>query len=57
MKFKLYLTKEYIVEDKLIKESTEIPFIWDEGNYACDCNRSKFIKEQCDRNFYKFRIK
>ncbi len=54
MKFKLsYKEKEYIIEDNLSKkpEDDEIPFIWEDGNYACDCNRSQFIQEQCDENF------
>lgn len=54
MKFKLkYKEKIYIVEDNLEK-GEEIPYIWDEGNYACDCNRSLFIQRQCDENFPKF---
>lgn len=48
MKFKLkFEGKEYIVEDELAKKdpdsTNEIPYIWDEGNYSCDCNRSLFI--------------
>ena len=26
-------------------------FMWTEGNYDCDCNKSMFIQEQCDPNF------
>lgn len=28
-----------------------IRFMFEEGNYCCDCNRSIFIQEQCDENF------
>jgi hypothetical protein len=24
---------------------------WEEGNYACDCNRSSFINQYCDSSF------
>src|ERR1700733_2369399 len=26
-------------------------YMFEYGNYSCDCNRSSFIKEQCDPNF------
>lgn len=26
-------------------------YMYNEGNYACDCNRSQFIAEQCDASF------
>jgi len=26
-------------------------FIWEEGNYSCDCNRSDFIKIYCNEYF------
>jgi hypothetical protein len=26
-------------------------YLYEEGNYACDCNRSDFIAEHCDKNF------
>ena len=27
------------------------PYWWEEGNGACDCNRSLFIKRECDGKF------
>lgn len=29
-------------------------FIFEEGNYSCDCNKSLFIKEYCDEKFKEF---
>jgi len=26
-------------------------FMFEEGNYSCDCNKSLFIKQHCDKNF------
>lgn len=26
-------------------------FMFEDGNYSCDCNRSMFIKRYCDKNF------
>jgi hypothetical protein len=26
-------------------------WIWAEGNFSCDCNKSLFINEYCDANF------
>lgn len=26
-------------------------YLFEDGNYACDCNRSLFIKQHCDKNF------
>lgn len=26
-------------------------WMFNEGNYACDCNRSLFINEYCDKDF------
>lgn len=59
MKFQLkYKEKTYIVEDELCEpdpdSECEIPFIWEDGNYACDCNRSLFIQRCCDENFPDF---
>jgi hypothetical protein len=56
MKFHLrYKENDYIVEDELCESDPdgdcEIPYIWEEGNYACDCNRALFIQRCCDENF------
>ena len=29
-------------------------FIFQDGNYSCDCNKSLFIREFCDKEFPKF---
>ena len=26
-------------------------FLFEEGNYSCDCNRSSLIQQQCDKEF------
>jgi hypothetical protein len=26
-------------------------FMWTEGNFGCDCNKSLFIQDQCDESF------
>ncbi len=49
-----YKGKTYFVQDNYAYEQVEkdeIPFIWVEGNYACDCNRSQFIQEQITDSF------
>ncbi len=28
-------------------------FMFEEGNYSCDCNKSLFIQEHCDKSFPK----
>jgi len=33
---------EYDIEDELIDS---LVFMWEDGNYACDCNRSLFLYE------------
>lgn len=33
------------------KYEGEYDYMWEEGNYACDCNRSLFIQRQCDNSF------
>ena len=30
-------------------------FMFTDGNYACDCNKSIFIKQYCDKNFLKMK--
>ena len=55
MKFELeYIGNTYIVEDtferpEIVKD--EVPFMWAEGNFSCDCNKSIFINDQCDSSF------
>lgn len=51
-KYKIYLKdtrtdKEYIIEEdmKYIDGEYSLIYLWLEGNYECDCNRSVF----CDR--------
>jgi hypothetical protein len=40
---------DYEFEDSCSDEGIE--FIWTEGNYACDCNRSLFIQRYCNPEF------
>lgn len=56
MKFRLtYEGKEYIVEDPYdYGNDKEVPFMWSGGNFSCDCNKSLFIKDQCDPSFPEF---
>lgn len=55
IKIKLkYKNKEYIIEDDYPYDHyyyDGLPYIWEEGNYSCDCNKSLFIINQCDENF------
>ena len=32
-------------------EKSSARFMWTDGNYGCDCNRSLFIQRQCDESF------
>jgi len=47
-----YQNKEYVLFDEC-KYRDGLEFNWTEGNYSCDCNRSLFIKRQCDPDFPK----
>lgn len=60
MKFKILL--EYKKKQYEITQTWEKNYGWDtkregvtymfeEGNYSCDCNKSFFIKRQCDSKF------
>ena len=40
-----------IVLDFENASDTGIRFMFEDGNYACDCNLSIFIQEQVDENF------
>jgi hypothetical protein len=48
-----YKDKEYIIDYdfgyEYPKESAE--FMFSDGNYACDCNRSVFIQRYCEPSF------
>ena len=49
----IYKGKEYFLEyDFGYEYSAESAiFMFKEGNYSCDCNKSDFIRQQCDKNF------
>jgi len=60
MKFKIiveYKNKKYsLIEEWKEKYSWEselegVRYMYDEGNYSCDCNKSLFIQRQCDPKF------
>ena len=51
-----YNGKQYVIEDEyatftdgVLDEGSE--FQWNENGNSCDCNRSLFIRRQCDPNF------
>ena len=46
----LYDGNEYYYEYNFGKEYPEesAEFMWEEGNYSCDCNRSSFLAEKYD---------
>lgn len=45
-----YKGKTYTVHDEYEWDSFP-PYIWEEGNYACDCNKALFIQRQIDEDF------
>lgn len=51
-----YKDKEYVIsldfQDSYPNHT--IDYMWTEGNYECDCNKSLFIKQQLDKNFPEF---
>lgn len=49
----IYDGKTYHITDEFSSDHTEegVEFIFTDGNYACDCNRSVFIRTQCDPTF------
>lgn len=55
MKIELkYKDNLYVVQDDFpheVSEKGEVPFIWEDGNFSCDCNRSLFIQQDCDPTF------
>lgn len=52
MTFK-YNGNEYYYEENFGKEYTEdsARFMFFDGNYSCDCNKSLFIQRECDESF------
>jgi len=57
-----YKGKKYVVDDNFDYGPSEwhddprgqALYMWEEGNYSCDCNRSIFIGRYCDQTFPKF---
>lgn len=49
----IYKNKLYHVKDEYEEDYPDdvILYRWEDGNFACDCNRSIFIREQIDNNF------
>lgn len=47
MKYTAYITQEDTGETVMVPFETDYPesldYLWSEGNYACDCNRSLFF--------------
>ncbi len=54
---KIFITLKYKGKEYNLKDDHEYEdlgnaiWLWEEGNFGCDCNRSQFIKEQCDMDF------
>ena len=47
-----YKDKGYIFKYDWGKYSIEgADFMFEEGNYSCDCNKSIFIRQYCDKDF------
>jgi hypothetical protein len=49
-----YKGNQYIIKDRWPHSwatCDAMRFQWEENNYACDCNRSRFIQRQCDGTF------
>ena len=52
-----YKCKIYDIKETWIKnygwdtKEEGVRYMYEEGNYSCDCNRSLFIQRQCDKNF------
>lgn len=53
---KRYVTRHdrYIFDEPEYYEG-QWRYIWEEGNYSCDCNRALFIVRQCDVAFPEFK--
>jgi hypothetical protein len=50
---KQYTYQQEFTETNSAYKTTEelVEYLYEEGNYACDCNRSAFIAEHCDEDF------
>lgn len=47
-----YKDSIYILIDQAWEnEYGEVDYMWERGNFSCDCNKSLFIQRQCDENF------
>lgn len=48
-----YQGKRYTIEQEFpdFADEEAIDYLFTDGNYACDCTRSLFIREQCDPEF------
>ena len=51
-----YIYQQEFTETNDTYKTTEelVEYLYEEGNYACDCNRSDFIAEYCDEGFPEF---
>lgn len=41
----------YTIVDDSYTDFNHAEFMWTDGNYNCDCNRSLYIGRQCDKSF------
>jgi len=47
-----YKGKTYVVTEDYNNSSDDgIEFMWEEGNWSCDCNKSLMIQRQVDPSF------
>lgn len=42
---------DYIFDGQVYDYPEQWEYIYKEGNYSCDCNKSLFIRQQCDPGF------
>lgn len=46
-----YKGKTYNFTDDGYEDIEHAEYMWEEGNYSCDCNKSLFIQRNCDESF------
>ncbi len=46
-----YKRKTYTIKDGYFDTASDARYMYEDGNYSCDDNRSLFINVQCDKDF------
>lgn len=49
--YTIFLSRSRIDKFSIQEEQDHSLFMWTEGNFGCDCNRSDFIHDQCEPLF------